>query len=75
MLYDIWMWLTDLGNSKMLALLIFFPTFVGIIIYVYTNKNRTKRLESYKYIPFLDDDSMPTQTSSQKKPDQQQGGN
>jgi len=55
MIYDIWMWLTDLGNSKITALLIFFPLFIGMLLYVYTNKNRSKRLESYKYIP-LDDD-------------------
>jgi len=55
MIYDIWMWLTDLGNSKITALLIFFPLFIGMLLYVYTNKNRSKRLESYKYIPFDDD--------------------
>ncbi len=54
-MYDIWMWFTDLGNSKIAALLIFFPIFIGIILYVYTNKKRSKRLESYKYIPFDDD--------------------
>jgi cbb3-type cytochrome oxidase subunit 3 len=70
MLGDIWLWLTDLGNSKMLALLIFFPTFVGIIIYVYTNKNRSKRLESYKYIPFQDDEE-----SLRDGPTHKKGGN
>ncbi len=54
-MYDIFMWFTDLGNSKIAALLIFFPVFIGIILYVYTNKKRSKRLESYKYIPFDDD--------------------
>lgn len=54
-MYDIWMWLTDLGNSKMTALLIFFPLFMGMLFYVYTNKQRGKRLESYKYIPFNED--------------------
>mgnify|MGYP006271774775 CR=1 FL=1 len=48
-------WLADLGNSKVLALLIFFPTFVGIVIYVFTGKRRKQRLESYKYIPFADE--------------------
>lgn len=73
MLYDMWMWLTDLGNSKMLALLIFFPTFVGIIIYVYTNKNRTKRLESYKYIPFMDDDDSLREDPAKKQGEKENG--
>jgi cbb3-type cytochrome oxidase subunit 3 len=53
---EIWAWLGDLGNSKVLALLIFFTTFVGIVLYVYTGKQRKERLESYKNIPFLDDE-------------------
>jgi cbb3-type cytochrome oxidase subunit 3 len=61
------MWLTDLGNSKMLALLIFFPLFIGIVLYTYTNKKRSKRLESYKYIPFDDDqDEIPTKEQKVK---------
>lgn len=65
-MYDIWMWLTDLGNSKMTALLIFFPLFVGMLLYVYTNKNRSKRLESYKYIPFDDDQDEAPKTEGKK---------
>lgn len=53
---EIWAWLGDLGNSKVLALLIFFTTFVGIVLYVYTGKQRKERLESYKNIPFIDDE-------------------
>ncbi|PID50693.1 MAG: CcoQ/FixQ family Cbb3-type cytochrome c oxidase assembly chaperone [Proteobacteria bacterium] len=53
---DLWMWFTDLGNSKVAALVIFFVTFVGIILYVYTNRSRSKRLESYRNVPFLDDE-------------------
>jgi cbb3-type cytochrome oxidase subunit 3 len=61
------MWFTDLGNSKMTALLIFFPLFVGIVIYTYTNKKRSKRLESYKYMPFDDDqDEIPTKEKKVK---------
>lgn len=56
MLAEFWMWITDLGNSKMVALVIFFTTFVGIVLYVYSNKARSERLESYRYVPFLDDD-------------------
>ncbi|WP_078121204.1 cbb3-type cytochrome oxidase subunit 3 [Thiosocius teredinicola] len=49
-------WLSQMENTKPLALVIFFVTFVGILIYVFTGKKRAKRLESYKNIPFLDDD-------------------
>ncbi|MEW6766313.1 MAG: cbb3-type cytochrome c oxidase subunit 3 [Pseudomonadota bacterium] len=52
---EIWSWLGDLGNSKVLSLLIFFTTFVAIVLYVYTGKKRKERLESYKNIPFIDD--------------------
>ena len=49
-------WLSNMENTKPLALVIFFVVFVGILIYVFTGKKRSKRLESYKHIPFLDDD-------------------
>ncbi|MGK0673146.1 MAG: cbb3-type cytochrome c oxidase subunit 3 [Halothiobacillaceae bacterium] len=62
---ELWAWLGDLGNSKVLALLIFFTTFVGIVLYVYTGKQRKDRLESYKNIPFIDDED--------KKPASKQG--
>ena len=56
-------WMMDLSNTKSLGLVIFFVTFVSIIIYVYANKERSERLESYKDIPFLDDDDkLPTET-------------
>lgn len=54
---DLWIWLTDLGNSKVVALLIFFPLFVGMLLYVYTGKKRSERLESYKNIPLEDEPS------------------
>ena len=43
-------------NTKPLALVIFFVTFVGILFYVFTGKKRSERLESYKKIPFLEDE-------------------
>ena len=43
-------------NTKPLALLLFFVTFIGIILYVYGNRKRSKRFESYKDIPLQDDD-------------------
>ena len=39
-----------------MALVIFFVTFVAIVIYVYSGKKRKQRLESYKNIPLQDDD-------------------
>ena len=49
-------WLSDMQYTKPVALVIFFVTFVGIVLYVYTGKKRSKRLESYRDIPFLDED-------------------
>lgn len=54
---SIWQWFTDLGNSKIAALLIFFPLFLLIVFYVYGSRTRSERLETYKYMPFQDDDS------------------
>lgn len=48
-------WFSRPENTKPLALLIFFVTFVGIVLYVYGSKKRSKRLESYRDIPFQDD--------------------
>ena len=50
------LWLGRFENSKIVALLLFFITFCGILIYVYTGKKRSRRLESYKYIPLQDDE-------------------
>ncbi|MCK5726531.1 MAG: cbb3-type cytochrome c oxidase subunit 3 [Thiotrichaceae bacterium] len=49
-------WFMDLSNSKSVGLVIFFVTFVAIIIYVYGSKKRSERLETYRDIPFLDDE-------------------
>ena len=49
-------WFTDMENTKPFALVLFFVTFVLIILYIYTGKKRSQRLESYKNIPFQDDD-------------------
>jgi cbb3-type cytochrome oxidase subunit 3 len=49
-------WLGRFENSKILALLLFFIAFCGILIYVYTGKKRSQRLESYKFIPLQDDE-------------------
>jgi cbb3-type cytochrome oxidase subunit 3 len=49
------MWFSHPENTKPLALIIFFVTFIGILIYVYGSKQRGRKLESYRDIPFLDD--------------------
>ncbi len=53
---DLWYWIADMSNSKIVALLLFSTTFVGILVYVFTGKKRSERLESYRYIPFQDDE-------------------
>ncbi len=67
---DLWMWLGNLANSKITALLIFFTSFVAIVLYVYTGKKRKARLESYKDIPFVDDhDKIPGSVAGADKGD------
>lgn len=60
-------WLSQMENTKPLALVIFFVVFVGIVLYVFTGKKRSKRLESYKNIPFLDDESPDGQNDEDSK--------
>jgi cbb3-type cytochrome oxidase subunit 3 len=62
-------WLSSMENTKPLALVIFFLTFVGILFYVFTGKKRSERLESYKDIPFLEDE----QSDKLNKKDQDNG--
>lgn len=54
MIESIGLWLGDMSNSKVTALLIFFPAFIGILYYVYGNRARSQRLESYKNMPFTE---------------------
>lgn len=50
-------WFSHEENTKPLALVIFFTVFVGIVLYLYGNKKRGKRLEDYRNIPLQDDES------------------
>ncbi|WJW75731.1 cbb3-type cytochrome c oxidase subunit 3 [Thiohalobacter sp. IOR34] len=59
---DFLAWIGRFENSKVVALLIFFATFSGILLYVFTGRQRKERLESYKYMPFEDDDPAPAAT-------------
>ncbi len=67
MLVDAWHWITQLGNAKIASLLIFFPLFVLIVLYVYSNSKRSEKLESYKYIPFQDDNSATVEDQGEPK--------
>lgn len=58
-------WLSSMENTKPLALVIFFVLFLAIIIYVFTGKKRSQRLESYKNIPFQDESSTPGEKDNQ----------
>ncbi len=53
---DLIEWFSKMENTKPLALVIFFVTFVAIVLYVFTGKKRKARFESYKDIPFQDDE-------------------
>ena len=48
-------WFMVLANAKIVSMLILFSTFIAIVIYVYGNKKRSERFETYRNIPFLDD--------------------
>jgi cbb3-type cytochrome oxidase subunit 3 len=49
-------WFTRMENTKPFALVLFFVTFILIILYIFTGKKRSQRLESYKNIPLEDDE-------------------
>ncbi|AOV18666.1 hypothetical protein BJI67_14705 [Acidihalobacter aeolianus] len=52
---EIWQSLVELASHKTTLLALLFPLFVGIVIYTYTNKRRSARLETYRYMPFEDE--------------------
>ena len=58
--------LTNMQKAGQIATVLFFVTFCAIIIYVFTGKRRKQRLESYKYIPFADDEQ---ESRTQRKVD------
>ncbi len=65
-MFDWLEWFTHMENTKPFALVLFFVTFVGIILYIFTGKKRAERLESYKHIPFDDDDDERRHEDSEK---------
>lgn len=52
----IWAWITDLGNSKMVALVLFMTTFIAILLYIFGSPKRSRQYEDYRYIPLNDDE-------------------
>lgn len=54
----LWQWITDHGNSKIVALLLFMGTFLAILIYLFSNRSRARKMETYRFIP-LEDDASP----------------
>lgn len=63
-------WFTHMENTKPFVLVLFSITFVLILLYVFVNRDRSNRLESYKNIPFQDDDE-PSDGQSKEKKDEQ----
>jgi len=55
-MFDWLEWFSHMENSKPFALVVLFVGFVGVIFYLFTGKQRGERLESYKNMPFLDDE-------------------
>jgi cbb3-type cytochrome oxidase subunit 3 len=50
-------WFASFEHTKPVALVILFITFVFIVLYVFGDKKRSQRLETYKNMPFLDDET------------------
>ncbi len=48
-------WLSDYKKMAPISLIIFFVAFCLILFYLFSDKDRGKRLESYKNIPLMDD--------------------
>lgn len=59
-------WLSNMENTKPLALVIFFTSYLAVMWYIFMNKKRSQRLESYKHIPFQEDDAPKTQEKVEK---------
>jgi len=51
-----WMeWLADYEKTAPISLVIFFVVFCLILFYLFSDRERGERLESYKNIPLMDD--------------------
>lgn len=61
------MWFTRSENSKLFVLLLFFTVYGLILLYVFTGKKRSSRLESYKNIPFEEGDEKTPQSKENEQ--------
>jgi len=61
------MWFTRSENSKLFVLLLFFTVYGLILLYVFTGKKRSSRLESYKNIPFEEGDERVPQSKENEQ--------
>lgn len=61
------MWFTRSENSKLFVLLLFFTVYGLILLYVFTGKKRSSRLESYKNIPFEEGDERAPQSKENEQ--------
>jgi len=65
---DLLDWISRPGVAGLVILFVLFPLFILIVLYTYSGSKRKDRLESYRDIPFLDDDE--DQTVSETNKDQ-----
>ena len=69
---DLFAFIASWEHSKLFLLLLFMTTFLGIIFYLVKNPDRNKRLESYKDIPFVDDEDLVPHNNNDKKETKEQ---
>lgn len=60
-------WIGRPEIAKPIELVLLFSIFIIVVFYAYASRKRSKRLESYKDIPFLDDhEHIPTETKKEQ---------
>ncbi len=64
---EFFLWFTDMANSKTAAAVIFFVTFIAIVIYVFGSEKRKKQYDDYRMIPFLDDEETKVKKSESEE--------
>ena len=57
-IHDVLTFIAYWEHSRMFLLFLFMISFIGIILYLVINPDRSKRLESYRDIPFIDDEQL-----------------
>ena len=64
--FNLLLWFAEVEHAKPFVLVLFFITFVGILIYVFGGKKRGQRLEAEKYAIFEEDsDLVPGQSQKE----------